>query len=325
MKNRSFSTKTFLLTGSTGFIGSCLLRRLVSAGARPHIILRKDAQVWRIKDILPRVKCHIIDIMHAPKVKAAVKRVRPDIVYHLAAHGAYASQNDPDHIFTTNIVGGWNLLRASMATGCGLFVNTGTSSEYGFKAKSMKESDVLEPTSYYAATKCAMTLLCAQAARQEHMATVTLRPFSVYGPYETPTRLVPKLMEAFFQGSPIDLVHSKTAHDFVFIDDIIEAYLNIEALRKNSGRVFNMGTGKQSTIRKIVKLTQQVTGKSADLRWGAMPARSWDSIHWMADTLQAKEYLGWSAQTTLEVGLRKTWQWYCKNRQIYFKGPSEHV
>jgi len=115
------------------------------------------------------------------------------------------------------------------------------------------------------------------------------------------------------------MVHSQIAHDFVFIDDIIEAYLNIEALKKNSGKVFNIATGKQATIKKIVEITGKVTGKSAHLRWGAMPARSWDTAHWVGDASQAKDQLGWRARTSLEEGLRKTWQWYCKNHQIYLK------
>jgi len=200
MKPKDFSTKTFLLTGATGFIGSCLLRRLVAAGTKPHIIIRKDARLWRIKDILPHVSCHIADMMDAQGVKAAVKRARPDIIYHLAAYGSYPCQNDPDRIVGTNIMGGWNLLRAASAVETELFVNTGTSSEYGLKTKPMKESDALQPAGYYAVTKCAVTWMCLQAARQKRLATITLRPFSAYGPYEEPSRLVPQLMKAFFQG-----------------------------------------------------------------------------------------------------------------------------
>jgi nucleoside-diphosphate-sugar epimerase len=319
---RDLSTKSFLLTGATGFIGSGLLRRLVAAGARPHIIIRKNARLWRIKDILSRVKCHVGDIMDAKDVAAAFKQARPDIIYHLAANGAYASQDDPDRMVGTNVVGGWNLLKAASAVKCELFVNTGSSSEYGLKTGPMKESDVLEPGSYYAATKCAMTWLCAQAARQGKMAIVTLRPFSVYGPYEEPSRLVPKLMEAFYKGGSIDLVHAKTARDFVYIDDMLDAYLNIEVLKKNSGQVFNIGTGKQTTVKKIVEVAQQVTGKSADLLWGAMPSRSWDTTRWVADSTKAKRRLGWVAKTPLDEGLRQTWQWYCKNHSVYLQSGS---
>jgi len=319
MKYKNISQKKFLLTGATGFIGSCLLRRLIVMGAKPHIIIRKNARLWRIKDILPGVKCHVVDMTDDKALKALVKRVRPDIIYHLAANGAYSSQNDPERIVAINITGSWNLLRAAVEAGCSLFVNTGTSSEYGFKTGPLKESDTLEPESYYAASKCAMTWLCAQAASQGHLATVTLRPFSVYGPYEEPTRLVPKLMEAFFKGKAIDLVNSKTAHDFIYIDDVLDAYLNIEELKKNSGDVFNIGTGRQSTIKEIVEITQKISGKSADLRWGAMPARSWDTSHWVADVSYAKERLGWSAQVSLEEGLRKTWEWYCHHHLIYLK------
>ncbi|MBF0504445.1 MAG: NAD(P)-dependent oxidoreductase [Candidatus Omnitrophica bacterium] len=319
MNTSHFRAKTFLLTGATGFIGSCLLRRLAVFGIKPHIIIRPDARLWRIRDILSDVKCHILDITDAKAVKATLKRVRPDIIYHLAANGAYSSQNDPERIVRTNIVGGWNLLSSACEFGSELFVNTGTSSEYGFKTGPMNESDALQPVSYYATTKCAMTWLSAQASRQNQSAVVTLRPFSVYGPYEEPSRLVPKLMEAFHRAQAIDLVNSKTVHDFIYIDDLLEAYLNIEALKRNSGKVFNLGTGKQTTIKKIVTVVQKVTGKSADLRWGAMPSRSWDALHWVADVSQAREFLGWSAKTSLEEGLRKTWRWYCKHHQIYLK------
>ena len=107
--------KTFLLTGATGFLGSCLLRRLVEHRARPHIIIRRDARLWRIKDLLPRIYCHTMDLSDGRHLEAVVRDIRPDVIYHLAANGAYSSQNDPDRIITTNILGGWNMIKACAA------------------------------------------------------------------------------------------------------------------------------------------------------------------------------------------------------------------
>jgi len=179
----------------------------------------------------------------------------------------------------------------------------------------MGEKDLLEPNSYYAVAKAAQSMLCQYIARFQEKPVVTFRLFSVYGPYEEPSRLVPKLMEAFFQGDSIDLVQPKIAHDFIFVDDIIEAYLNVAALKKNPGKIFNIGTGKQTTIKEMADILQTVTGKTADLRWGAMPSRPWDTAHWVGDVTQAKDQLGWSSGVSVEEGLSKTWQWYCKNQR----------
>ncbi len=308
--------KKFLLTGATGFIGACLLRRLVEEGARPHVLIHEDARLWRIKDLLPRIHCHKANVIDAAHVEKVVTRVKPDIIYHLAANGAYSSQHDADKIVMTNIVGGWNLLKACARVKYELFVNTGTSSEYGFKSSPMCESDVLEPVSYYAATKCAMTWLCLQSAR-EGRPVVTLRPFSVYGPYEEPSRLIPVLMAALYHGKPMDLVPAGTARDFVHVDDMVDAFLKIEALKKASGKVLNIGTGRQTTMRQLIAAAEKATGRTTEFRWGTMPGKSWDTSRWVADVSLTKKVLGWTAGTSLSSGLKKTWQWYLQHHDIY--------
>ena len=308
--------KKFLLTGATGFVGACLLRRLVGEGARPHILIRKDARLWRIKDLLPRIHVHTVDLTDGAGLRKVVGRIRPDIIYHLAANGAYSSQHDADRIVTTNILGGWNLLQACAFGKYELFVNTGTSSEYGFKTKPMRESDALEPVSYYAVTKCTMTWLGMQAAR-EGRPVVTLRPFSVYGPYEEPTRLIPVLMAALYHQKPMDLVPAATARDFIYVDDMVDAFLKINMLTKARGRVLNIGTGRQTTLRQLIAAAQKATGRTTDFRWGKMPAKSWDTSRWVADMSRTKEILGWSPKTDLLSGLKKTWQWYQVHHDIY--------
>ena len=82
---------------------------------------------------------------------------KPEIVYHLATHGAYPFQTNADGIIQTNILGTWNLLKALARTDYEVFVNTGSSSEYGFKEYAMRETDLLEPNSYYSVAKCAQS------------------------------------------------------------------------------------------------------------------------------------------------------------------------
>jgi nucleoside-diphosphate-sugar epimerase len=311
--------RIYLITGATGFVGSGLLRRLINSHQKVHIILRKQANPWRIKDILDKAVIHISDLADAQALRKIIENVKPDIIYHLATYGAYSYQNDTDKIINTNIFGAWNLLKASANIGYELFINTGSSSEYGFKELPMKETDLLEPKSYYAVTKCSETLLCSYAAQKEKKPIVTLRPFSVFGPYEEPGRLIPALFKALYFKERIDMVSPEIARDQIYIDDVIDAYLLIGQLKRFPGEIFNIGTGRQSTIKKVVETAVKVTGRTADFNWGGMEKRSWDTNNWVADISKTEKLLNWTPKISLERGLSLTWEWFKDNYHFYIR------
>jgi nucleoside-diphosphate-sugar epimerase/transketolase N-terminal domain/subunit/2-polyprenyl-3-methyl-5-hydroxy-6-metoxy-1,4-benzoquinol methylase len=307
---------TFLLTGASGFIGSVLLRRLVSSGAKVSIILRKESKTWRINDLIDKVDVYYSNLSSVSELTEIVKKINPTVIYHLATNGAYSYQENANKIIETNIIGTWNLLQASNSVEYKLFVNTGSSSEYGFKEFSMKETDIVEPSSYYAVTKCAQTLLCTHIAKQENKPIVTLRPFSVYGPYEEPTRLVPTLITSLLQNKKMNLVSPTIARDYIYIDDMVDAYLKIEELIKNSGEYFNIGTGVQTTIKQIVEKSIQISKKPGNFVWGGINNRNWDSDIWVADISKAKRLLNWEPKHSLDDGIKKTLDWSEQNNTM---------
>lgn len=309
--------KVYLITGATGFIGSCLLRRLISNNEEVHIIVRKESKFWRIKDILDKVACHISDLSSLQDLKKIIDKIRPTIIYHLAASSAYHFQNEPGKFMETDILGTWNLIRAISYVDYELFVNTGSSAEYGFKKLPMKETDLLQPESYHAVTKCAQTLLSSYIARKEKRPIVTLRPFSVYGPYEGPARFIPALLKSLYFGEKINLVSPEISHDQIYVDDVVDTYLLVDKLKKYSGEIFNIGTGKQSSIKDIVEIAVRVTGRITDFKWGHMEKRRWDTTNWVADISKAKQLLGWTPKINLEKGLFLTWKWYESNHHFY--------
>lgn len=309
--------KTCLITGASGFIGSVLARKLVQKGDNVHLILRTEARTWRIDDLLDRTTIHTSDLSSLPELTRILKRVNPDIIYHLATNGAYSSQDNANQIIQTNILGTWNLLQASKDINYQLFVNTGSSSEYGSKDFAMRETDLLEPSSYYAVTKSAQTLLCSHIAKQEQKPIVTIRPFSVYGPYEEPTRLFPTLIKSLSEHLPMNLVSPNTARDYIYVDDVVEAYLKIPLLKKNPGEYFNIGSGIQYTIKELVDLAVESTGQNTEFRWGKMKARSWDTNNWVADNSKARQLLKWVPRTDLKTGIKLTWDWYQKHKNLY--------
>ena len=137
-----------LVTGASGFVGACVVRELVARGREVHILLRRDSQTWRLDDLHDQVIVHRASLIDAEATRAVVLDVRPRAVLHLAAHGAYESQADAPGILQTNILGTYHLLAASAEAGVKVFVNACSSSEYGFKARPMKETDRLEPNSF---------------------------------------------------------------------------------------------------------------------------------------------------------------------------------
>lgn len=310
-------TRKYLITGASGFIGSCILRELIARGENAAIILRQDAKIWRIKDLLPRVKCYYSDLSDAANLEDIFKSFKPDVIYHLATSGAYSYQNDADTIIKTNILGSWNMIKASLDIDYELFINTGSSSEYGHKTSIMKETDLLEPDSYYAIAKAAQTHMGAYVAKSKSKPIVTIRPFSVYGPYEEPTRFIPVLMNALFFKNEMKLVDPNTARDMIYIDDIVDAYLMVDSLSKIGGEYLNICSGVQSTIKNIVDIAVKVTGKNTEFSWGGMEGRSWDKTIWVGDNSKAKKLLGWSPKIGLEEGLRRMWEWYRDNHKLY--------
>ena len=187
------------------------------------------------------LRAHQCDLRDRASVADLVTTCRPEITYHLAAHGAYPSQTDVRSILETNVSGTWNLLEALKVRGCELVVNAGTSSEYGFRNRAMKESDPLAPISAYAVAKSAQTLLCRQVSEANLLPIVTLRLFSAYGPFEDRNRLIPTLIRRCLAGDELMLADPDSAHDFVYIDDIVDAFVHTASLAHQARRGVQFG------------------------------------------------------------------------------------
>lgn len=302
--------KTALVTGGDGFIGSALVRRLLESHYSVHIITKRPTNFWRLRDILSDITLHEIALDDRGRLDALVNKIRPSQIFHLATHGAYPHQIDVDEIIRVNIQGTVNLLTASRDIAYTGFVYTGSSSEYGFKTKPHKETDILKPVDFYAATKASATLLCQVFAKQYSKPIVILRPFSVYGPREEPTRLVPSIISSLLNNRPIELTSAQARRDFVYIEDVVDALImGATRARLHKGGVYNIGSGKQHTILAVVKELFRAVGKSVPIKRGALPTRKWETTYWVADVSRTKEELGWRSKVSLAEGLVQTYEW----------------
>lgn len=302
--------KRCLVTGGTGFVGANLVRRLLRDGQAVHLVVRPEHAVWRLPDLRREVQLHELPLHDLGAVTAVVREIRPDWVFHLAAHGAYSWQAELEPMVRTNIQGTMNLVTACVQAGFESFVNTGSSSEYGFKDHAPAETEPLEPNSHYAVTKAAATLFCRYTAQSQRLHLPTLRLYSVYGPYEDPRRFVPALIRHGLNGQLPPLVDPNIGRDFVYVEDVIEAYVLAATVPvKEFGPVYNVGTGIGTTIQDAVTVARSAMNIAEEPVWNTMPKRQWDTHCWQANIQAIQEQLHWSPRYSFADGLGETIQW----------------
>lgn len=306
-----------IVTGAAGFIGANVARRLLHDGLEPILLTLPSSDPWRLAELNGDARLVPVDLADGEAVTRVVADIRPDWVLHLAAHGGYSWQTDAEAILRANVVGTANVLAACRRSGVETFVNTGSSSEYGLKDHPPSEEESIEPNSIYATAKAAATMLCQEAASRDGMNVSTLRLYSTYGPWEDPNRLIPALAVEGLRGTFPPLVAPDTARDFVWIEDVVDAYL-LAARTPHSepGAIYNVGTGTQTTVGEAADVARDVLGIAEAPSWGSMPARRWDTDRWVADSRKIRDRLGWSPTRSFREGFTELASWLRERPEV---------
>jgi len=309
--------KKVLITGASGFVGACLARRLLKEKHNIHIITRDTTNLWRLCEVVKDIEIHNIDLIDSEKIAKLASDINIDQVYHLATYGGYHYQNNVKDVINTNVVGTWNLFREFSKKNIEMFINTSSSSEYGEKSEPMCEAMKVTPNNMYGASKAAGTILCSTYASINKLPLVTLRLFSPYGYYDAKTRLIPTVISSCLLGKEIKLSQKDSKRDFVFIDDVVEAYLAASKLQSSYGEIFNIGSGLQYTTEEIVNNILNLIGKDAKISWERNLDRQYEPLMWVSDNKNAYEKLKWSPNVDISLGLNNTINWFRDNLQLY--------
>lgn len=309
--------KRVIITGATGFVGANLAERLVWDGHDVYLLVREGYRSWRIEHLIPHLHVVSVNLLDLNELLNSIKQIRPDWVFHLAAYGAYSWQENLDEAIQTNFLGAINLVEVCKQVGFEAFINMGSSSEYGLKGYAPAEDDFLDPNSYYAVTKASATLFCRYTAHCFNLPIYTLRLYSVYGPYEDPKRLIPTMILKGLKETLPPLVHPDVARDFIFSVDVNNACIFVasSASKLPFGSIYNVGSGKQTSLRDIVSLTRKLFNIKDEPAWGSMENRSWDTNIWVAN-IEKLTSAGWLPQYDFQSGYLKTIEWFRQNPTI---------
>jgi len=314
----TIKNKRVLVTGATGFIGANILRAILKQGSKASIITRSQSDVWRIKDVLKDVRNYKADLLDGDRLRSIISRIKPEVILHTVTYGGRSFQRGRKKIFDANFNATVNLLDACNRKGFEVFVNTGSSSEYGIKDIAMREDALPEPVTDYGVSKAAATLWCQAFARRERAVVVTLRLFSPYGYFDNAERLIPYVIVSCIKGKVPKIVSKSSVRDFIFSDDVIAAYL--KAVQKKSdigGEIFNIGCGRQISVKKIVEKIIRFTGNKAGYKCACKDEKRIEPKRWVADISKARKILGWEPRIGVSEGLGKTTEWFRQNLSFY--------
>ncbi|MDO8527713.1 MAG: NAD(P)-dependent oxidoreductase [Deltaproteobacteria bacterium] len=304
-----------LVTGAAGFVGSHLVRQLVRQGCEVVACVRPTSDLWRLEDLKNQIRLVQAELGTFTLDSRSEIFKNIDIVYHLAA----ASLNPPGEkslpLVQTNVVGTLSLLNLATELSLKRFVYCGSCFEYP-SGNNLSEDILPKPVSEYAASKTSAWLLVNAFHARYALPVVTLRAFTVYGPFEAAYRLIPHVINNALDEKEISLTAGMQTRDFVYIDDMISALLKAGELPQLEGETFNICTGTPTSVESVAKKIVAQIGSGSRLRLGSIPYRDAEIMQLSGNPSKAMKTLDWKPGT-LEEGLAQSIGWFRENRGRY--------
>ena len=312
-----------LVTGGAGFIGSHLIKRLLSDG---HSVVNVDnlneyydpqLKRDRLAQFAKPIAHHELDIADLDALSAIFTEHKFDTICHLAAQAGVRYSIENPHVYArSNYVGTLNVFELAKQHSVPHVVFASTSSVYGKNTKMpYTETDPVDhPVSIYSASKRACELLAHSYNHLFDLNISCLRFFTVYGPWGRPDMAFFKFTKAIIDGETIDVYNEgKMSRDFTYVDDIVDGI--VRTLGKPNGfAVYNLGNGSPVELMDFIKAIENAVGKEATKEF--KPLQPGDVLATWADITKAKSELGYQPTTDVQTGINKFVEWY---REYYKK------
>lgn len=271
-------------------------------------MIRRDSADWRLAEIRSAVEIVHGDLFDPVLLHDRVVGAKPEAVCHAAWSGVInVARNDPAQ--DRNVAAAANLARAAGDAGAHTLVAFGSQAEYGPLNRIVREDDPLAPTTLYGQAKCAARDAMAGLAENAGLRFAWLRVFSLYGPRDHASWVLPSVIGALLRGESPALTAGEQLWDFAYAGDAAQAAADVLETDNAAGN-FNLGSGEAPPLRKTIETIRDQIAPQLALGFGQVPYRPDQVMHLQADITRLTRHTGWQPETNLEEGLRKTIAWF---------------
>ncbi|OHA66551.1 MAG: hypothetical protein A3E07_00425 [Candidatus Wildermuthbacteria bacterium RIFCSPHIGHO2_12_FULL_45_9] len=305
-----------LVTGGAGFIGSCLVDKLVERGYSVCVI--DNLSTGKKEYINSQAKFYEMDIADE-RLGEIFQKEQPEAVFHLAAQiNVRKSVENPLNDARTNILGSLHALEQSRKAGvkkC-IFASTG-GAMYGDGSEIPSlESSKVNPLSPYGIAKYTVEAYLGFYYRVYSLPFIALRLANVYGPRQNAqgeAGVIAIFIRSILSQKPLTVYGTgKQTRDFIFVDDVADAFLR--ALESDYSGTLHIGTQKETSVNDVIEKLREIAGKSFDVEYH--PARLGEALRSCLDNKLAQQRFGWMPRTELMEGMRSTLSWFEKNLNV---------
>jgi GDP-4-dehydro-6-deoxy-D-mannose reductase len=310
--------RNILITGITGFAGSHLAERFVSAGVVVHGIAHEDPPFAHLAAVADRVIIHRANILDVAAVRSALDAARPDAVVHLAAQAVPTlAAADPVSAVRVNVLGTATLLSALDAHPTVHLVMASSADVYGGPdAELVDENAPLRPANVYAATKVASEALVREFGARRRAATTVLRPANQIGPRQHPglaaSAFAKQIAEAEAGIAEPVVRHGllDARRDFIDVRDMATAYVLASDLSEAGMAVYNVGSGHAVPIAEILQTLIALARVPVRAELDPERVRSGEPTAFSLDTSRFHKRTGWAPRIDLRTSLTDTLEYW---------------
>jgi len=294
--------KEILVTGSNGFIGNYAIPQLLNQNYKIFGISKKKQKISK------NFNSKKIDITKINNFK--LKNNISKIIHMAAISDVDYCNNNPEKCYEVNVNGTKNMLELARKKDAE-FIFLSSSHVYGnSKKKSFPETESNSPLSHYASSKKMSEILCETYSLTYGLDVRIARIFSVYGPNSSKSNLIFNIINQIKHNSQISLGNITPKRDFIFIDDLISGLLNIVNSKKRGFNIYNLGTGKNTSISDVVDLILKFSNKKLSVKSQKNKVRKNDVLNVCANISKMNSHFNWKPKISLKNGLEITYKFY---------------